>query len=148
MSLFSFPSPLGVLEGEWEGETLIRLEFARASSAPALSPSHPFHDWLTDFFQGNVTPLPVQFRLSGTPFQNSVWKGAAAIPPGKTLSYRELAEKISRPSAVRAVGSALGKNRLILVVPCHRVLRTDGTLGGFSAGLWRKERLLELEKKR
>ena len=83
--------------------------------------------------------------MPGTPFQRLVWDGLRAIPYGSTLSYAELARRIGRPGASRAVGSANGRNPISIVVPCHRVIAADGTLGGYGGGLDRKEWLLELE---
>lgn len=83
-----------------------------------------------------------------TPFQQAVWRACMAIPAGQTRSYKWIAEKIGKPGAVRAVGSALGKNPFTPTVPCHRVIKSDGTLGGFSApgGLKAKLALLKKEK--
>ncbi len=83
-----------------------------------------------------------------TPFQQAVWKTCMTIPAGQTRSYKWLARKIGKPGAVRAVGTALGKNPFAPVVPCHRVIKSDGTLGGFSApgGLKAKLKLLKKEK--
>jgi methylated-DNA-[protein]-cysteine S-methyltransferase len=88
--------------------------------------------------------LPVD--VDGTPFQMRVWKALRTIPPGETLSYRELAERAGSPSAVRAVGNANGKNPVGLVIPCHRVIHADGTIGGYGGGVPRKEWLLEHER--
>jgi methylated-DNA-[protein]-cysteine S-methyltransferase len=87
--------------------------------------------------------VPVVF--DGTEFQCLVWKALQNIPSGKTVSYGSLAEAIGRPKAVRAVGTAVGRNPLCIVVPCHRVLAGDGSLGGYVAGLDRKQHLLALE---
>ncbi|MCM2267924.1 MAG: MGMT family protein [Elusimicrobiales bacterium] len=83
-----------------------------------------------------------------TPFQQAVWKACMSIPRGQTRSYKWLAQRIGRPGAARAVGSALGRNPFAPVVPCHRVISSDGTLGGFSApgGLKAKLRLLKAER--
>jgi O-6-methylguanine DNA methyltransferase len=83
-----------------------------------------------------------------TPFQQAVWKACMRVPAGQTRSYKWIAETIGKPGAVRAVGSALGKNPFAPVVPCHRVIKSDGTLGGFSApgGLKAKLKLLKKEK--
>ena len=83
--------------------------------------------------------------LQGTDFQKSVWRYLQTIPVGQTCSYTDVARAIGRPSAVRAAGSACGKNRISLVVPCHRVIRSDGSLGGFRWGLTRKRQLLDIE---
>jgi len=83
-----------------------------------------------------------------TPFQQAVWRACMAIPAGQTRSYKWIAEKIGKPGAMRAVGSALGKNPFAPVVPCHRVIKSDGTMGGFSApgGVKAKLKLLKKEK--
>jgi len=83
-----------------------------------------------------------------TPFQQAVWKACMSIPAGQTRSYKWIAEKIGKPGAMRAVGTALGHNPFAPVVPCHRVIKSDGTLGGFSApgGLEAKLKLLKKEK--
>jgi len=85
-----------------------------------------------------------------TPFQQAVWRACMSIPEGQTRSYKWIAERIGKPGAVRAVGSALGKNPFAPMVPCHRVIKSDGTLGGFSApgGLKAKLKLLKKERTR
>lgn len=82
----------------------------------------------------------------GTPFQRQVWKTLQEIPPGETRSYQWLARQIRRPRSARAVGQANGANPFSLVVPCHRIIRADGSIGGYSSGLTIKKKLLELEK--
>tara|TARA_B100000686_G_scaffold351991_1_gene452430 strand:- start:4 stop:546 length:543 start_codon:yes stop_codon:yes gene_type:complete len=96
------------------------------------------------FNTGNRNELNFDFRGS-SPFQKSVWEACLSIPPGETRSYFELASDIHRPRAVRAVGTALGTNPIPVLVPCHRVLRSDGSMGGYAYGLPIKERLLERE---
>ena len=86
--------------------------------------------------------------IKGTAFQKSVWKAIATIPRGETRSYAWLAKKIGRPRAVRAVANACGANPLPVIIPCHRVIASDGSLGGFSGGLDLKKRLLALEANR
>jgi methylated-DNA-[protein]-cysteine S-methyltransferase len=98
------------------------------------------------YFGGDATALEtVPWRASGTPFQLKVWEALCSIPAGETLSYAGLAERIGRPTAVRAVGHANGANPVAVVVPCHRVIGTDGSLTGYGGGLPRKHWLLELE---
>jgi O-6-methylguanine DNA methyltransferase len=87
----------------------------------------------------------VPLDMGGTPFQRAVWKAAAAIPRGETRTYAQIARAVGRPGAARAVGQALGANPVPLLVPCHRVIASDGTLGGFAGGLDLKTRLLALE---
>lgn len=82
----------------------------------------------------------------GTPFQRRVWEELERIPSGETISYQELAIRIGQPTAVRAVARANGANQLAIVIPCHRVIRTNGDLGGYAGGLARKETLLKLER--
>ena len=84
-------------------------------------------------------------KLEGTPFQKKVWKAVLDIPWGETRSYQQIALAIGQPQAVRAVGNALGENPLAVQIPCHRVIRSDGQLGGYRWGLSRKEELLKLE---
>jgi methylated-DNA-[protein]-cysteine S-methyltransferase len=102
---------------------------------------------LEEYFAGRrlVFRLPLDLD-QGTPFQRRVWKALRDIPYGETVSYKEIAHTIGQPSATRAVGSAVGHNPLPVILPCHRVISRDGSLGGFSAGLDVKRRLLELER--
>ncbi len=101
---------------------------------------------LQRYFSGKPVKFDLPLDLEGaTHFQKAVWKAAAAIPYGQTRSYAWIAERIGRPKAARAVGQALGANPVPVIVPCHRVITSTGTLGGFSSGLKRKEELLCLE---
>jgi methylated-DNA-[protein]-cysteine S-methyltransferase len=86
-------------------------------------------------------------KLKGTAFQKKVWKALLEIPKGKTITYKELAKKINKPKAIRAVANAVGANPLIIKIPCHRVIRSDGSLGGYSGkgGVKTKRLLLEKE---
>ncbi len=100
-----------------------------------------------DYFTGRRVNFHDQLDLSeGTGFQRDVWKTARCIPYGKTRSYAWLAQQIGKPGAARAVGQALGKNPLTIIIPCHRVLKSDGKPGGFREGLKMKKHLLALEK--
>ena len=83
--------------------------------------------------------------LTGSEFEKKVWKAAAKVPFGKTTSYRKITEICGRPQAYRAVGNAMGKNPVLILVPCHRIIKSDGSLGGFSTGVGLKRRLLNLE---
>jgi len=100
---------------------------------------------LQDYFEGKRTDFTFKLNPSGTEFQQKVWKGLLEIPFGKTMSYLELSKKLGDVKAIRAVASANGKNPLWIVVPCHRVIGTDGSLTGYAGGLWRKKWLLEHE---
>ncbi len=102
-----------------------------------------------DYFEGRKVEFrfPVDLGLAGgTSFQQDVWEAASRIPYGQLRSYGWLAAEIGRPRAARAVGQALGANRLPIVIPCHRIVRSDGSLGGFSGGLHWKVELIKMEK--
>jgi methylated-DNA-[protein]-cysteine S-methyltransferase len=101
---------------------------------------------LRDYFEGarRQFELPIVFR--GTPFQERAWKGLLTIPYGETISYAELARRIGAAGSARAVGTALGRNPVAIIVPCHRVIGSSGSLVGFGGGLDRKRWLLELER--
>jgi methylated-DNA-[protein]-cysteine S-methyltransferase len=122
--------------------TAIPKDWERASAHPLLS---RFEQELREYFTGERTYFNVPIAFAGTDFQQVVWKALQDIPSSKTMSYGALAAKIGRPKAVRAVGTAVGRNPLCIVVPCHRVLAGDGSLGGYVAGLDRKRQLLTLE---
>ena len=100
---------------------------------------------LQDYFDGKRTTFTFPLNPSGTDFQKKVWDELLHIPFGKTCSYLELSKKLGDVKAIRAVASANGKNPLWIVVPCHRVIGTDGSLTGYAGGLWRKKWLLEHE---
>jgi AraC family transcriptional regulator of adaptative response/methylated-DNA-[protein]-cysteine methyltransferase len=97
------------------------------------------------YLEGAEREIPVPLDVSGTPFQERVWQALQRIPYGETRSYTQVAESIAAPAAIRAVASACARNRVSLVIPCHRVLRGTGALGGYRWGLARKERLLARE---
>jgi methylated-DNA-[protein]-cysteine S-methyltransferase len=100
---------------------------------------------LNDYFEGKRTVFDFKLNPKGTDFQQKVWQELLEIPYGKTLSYMDLSKKLGDVKAIRAVASANGKNPLWIVVPCHRVIGTDGSLTGYAGGLWRKKWLLEHE---
>ncbi|MGQ0649425.1 MAG: methylated-DNA--[protein]-cysteine S-methyltransferase [Gemmatimonadaceae bacterium] len=100
---------------------------------------------LRAFFAGRRTSFDLPLLPLGTPFQRLVWRALLEIPRGSTVSYDELALQLNRPGAQRAVGRANGDNRMAIVIPCHRVIGSDGSLTGYGGGLWRKRALLELE---
>jgi methylated-DNA-[protein]-cysteine S-methyltransferase len=100
---------------------------------------------LADYFAGQLTEFDLPLAPAGTPFQRRVWAALQAIPYGQTWSYAQLAGKIGQATAVRAVGLANGRNPIALVIPCHRVIGSDGSLTGYGGGLDRKRFLLDLE---
>jgi methylated-DNA-[protein]-cysteine S-methyltransferase len=100
---------------------------------------------LNAFFAGELQSFDLPLQMKGTPFQKQVWQGLLTIPFGTTISYAELARRIGRPGASRAVGAANGRNPIGIIVPCHRVIGANGTLTGYGGGLDRKEWLLAHE---
>jgi methylated-DNA-[protein]-cysteine S-methyltransferase len=102
-------------------------------------------DQLQQYFDGARTDFDLPLEVVGTPFQRDVWLALAEIPFGKTVSYSELATMVGRPRACRAVGQANGSNPIPIVLPCHRVVASGGTIGGYGGGLRMKRQLLALE---
>ena len=100
---------------------------------------------LDEYFRGDRREFTLPFHVPGTPFQTRVWSALQRIPCGTTTTYARLAQTIGQPNAVRAVARANGDNRLAIIIPCHRVIGSNGELVGYGGGLWRKKKLLELE---
>ena len=100
---------------------------------------------LEQYFDGKRTQFDFKINPKGTAFQQKVWQELLNIPFGKTISYLDLSKKLGDPKAIRAAATANGKNPLWIVIPCHRVIGTDGSLTGYAGGLWRKKWLLEHE---
>jgi methylated-DNA-[protein]-cysteine S-methyltransferase len=160
LALSRLDSPVGRLAFASDESSLRALEFCESEDqlraklerslpdarfAKGAGPSY-VADALGAYFAGDVTALEVlPAEGAGTPFQRKVWAALRTIPPGRTMSYRGLAQQIGCPGAFRAVGAANGQNPISLVVPCHRVIAADGTLCGYGGGLWRKEWLLRHE---
>jgi len=117
---------------------------------PLVPGDHPHlartREELARYFDRTLTTFGVPLVFRGTPFEERVWRELCRIPYGETLSYAGLAERVGSPGAQRAVGRANGMNRIAIVIPCHRVVNSDGQLGGYGGGLWRKHWLLGLEK--
>ncbi len=142
----------GFLRGlEW-GDSAARLEHLLALRWGALElrqarDPHGFCSALSAYFTGTpsaIDDLPV--KTGGTPFQQTVWQALRKIPHGTTVTYRELAAAAGRPHAIRAAGAANGANAISLVIPCHRVIGSDGSLTGYAGGLKRKQWLLAHER--
>ncbi len=102
-------------------------------------------DQIRTYLQGNRTTFSLSLDLIGTDFQQKVWRQLQTIPYGITSSYTKIAEKIGNPKATRAVGTAIGTNPVLIIIPCHRVISKNGKIGGYRGGIQMKERLLELE---
>ena len=141
-------SPLGITKiiGDESGVSVISVsndEVAVSTEIPKTLQEAVSQ--LKDYFNGKRNDFNFKLNPSGTEFQRRVWDELLRIPFGKTISYLELSKKLGDVKAIRAVASANGKNPLWIVVPCHRVIGTDGSLTGYAGGLWRKKWLLEHE---
>ena len=105
-------------------------------------------DAVAAYFEGDVEAIEeIEIDPQGTEFQVAVWRAIREVPAGKTVSYQDIARAVGKPSAYRAVGTATGRNPVGIAVPCHRIVRSDGGLGGYGGGLDRKEWFLEHERK-
>lgn len=97
------------------------------------------------YLAGELMDIRLPYRAAGTPFQQAVWEQLRRIPYGTTATYGQIAARVGRPGAARAVGGACGANPVPLVIPCHRAVGADGSLGGFTSGVWRKRLLIAIE---
>lgn len=140
-------SPLGVtkISGDENGISEISVGYEEPISTQIPKNLQQAVNELEEYFNGNRSEFTFQLNPKGTDFQQRVWQELLQIPYGKTTSYLELSKKIGDVKAIRAVASANGKNPLWIVVPCHRVIGSDGSLTGYAGGLWRKQWLLEHE---
>jgi methylated-DNA-[protein]-cysteine S-methyltransferase len=145
-------SPLGILTFATGPRGLCALALGDRtprlpSPAREVKPDTDIAAALAAYFAGDLRAIDaLQVDPEGTPFQRRVWDTLRTIPPGSTWSYAELARAVGQPSATRAVGAANGRNPIALVVPCHRVIASDGTLGGYGGGLEMKRWLLRHER--
>jgi methylated-DNA-[protein]-cysteine S-methyltransferase len=147
-------SPLGELTLVADGDTLVGVYFARHRGRPGPAALGPRDDTVLDeaaaqlgeYFAGVRTRFDLATRADGSPFELAVWAASTQIPSGKTHSYGQLARRLGDPSLAREVGAANARNPLCIVVPCHRVVGTDGRLVGYAGGLRRKRALLDHER--
>jgi len=139
-------SDKGLIAVLWENDKPHRVrlgDLVKRHSHPVLIEAER---QLGEYFDGKRRSFSVPLDMRGTSFQKSVWEALLAIPFGETRSYRDLAKKLGNPRATRAVGAANGRNPISIIVPCHRVIGSNGNLTGFAGGLETKARLLELEQ--
>jgi AraC family transcriptional regulator of adaptative response/methylated-DNA-[protein]-cysteine methyltransferase len=158
----TWASPVGPIVAAAVDEGIVLAEFGdlgrlqkqapslrRWFSGPVVPGTHPhltqLFGELEEYFASRRREFTVPLAVRGTPFETAVWRALLEIPFGETRSYADIAAAVGNPRAVRAVGSANGRNRIVIVIPCHRVINADGRLGGYGGGLWRKVRLLEVE---
>lgn len=148
----SLESPIGALVLRGDDRTLLQLFLpsqrprARRTTGSVPAPLSVAARQLDEYFAGSRRTFSLDFELEGTDFQRRVWLALADIPYGETVSYGELARTVGHPNAYRAVGSANGANPLAIILPCHRVVASDGSLGGYGGGLPTKQALLDLER--
>jgi methylated-DNA-[protein]-cysteine S-methyltransferase len=158
LAYHDFDTPLGTLRvvGDDGGVARIDLPNAAASDPdpgwrerrrPSAGPLREAKRQLLEYFDGARRDFDLPLAAAGTAFQRRVWEELRRIPYGETISYGELARRIGKPTASRAVGAANGRNPIAIVVPCHRVIGADGTLIGYGGGLPVKEALLALERR-
>ncbi len=143
-----FESPLGKIYLTYCGKYLTGVSFRKPSHLSFRKGAAPkaFIQELSAYFNGENSVFTQKIKfLIGTDFEKKVWAALKKIPSGETRSYKWVAEKVGKPSALRAVGRALSKNPVPIVLPCHRVIASDGSIGGFSSGVERKRRLLDME---
>lgn len=154
----TFDGPLGTMTLAAHDHGLVGIWFDGQQHQPdptawAVNSRHPMlasaTRQLQEYFAGNRQVFDMALDLDGgTDFQQQVWRALLEIPSGQTVSYGTLSQRIGRPRAVRAVGTAIGRNPLSIVVPCHRIVGTNGALTGYAGGLDRKTALLQLESTR
>ena len=152
ISVAFFESPIGNIRISAGDNGLTELVFADDDGSSATGAGNTIlracAEQLDSYFKGERTVFDVPLDLRGTPFQLAVWRTLLLIPCGSTWTYGKVAEQVGRPKAVRAVGGANHNNPVSIIVPCHRVIGSDGKLTGYGGGLWRKEWLLEHESQK
>lgn len=152
-----YKSPIGVLRIKNEGNAIAEVAFADKKGVlkedefefkkPASPVIKKCIKQLDEYFTGTRLDFELELAQPGTEFQQSVWTGLLNIAYGKTLSYLSFSKKLGNVKAIRAVGTANGKNNIAIIVPCHRVIGSNGSLVGYGGELWRKKWLLEHESK-
>ncbi|MEP7169144.1 MAG: methylated-DNA--[protein]-cysteine S-methyltransferase [Bacteroidota bacterium] len=146
----NFDSPIGNIEIIASKYAVHTLHFTEIKNVPSSQPPKIVFDCLQQlegYFSGKLKIFTVNTEQKGTDFQKLVWKKLEDISYGKMVSYLDIARKAGDEKSVRAVGNANGKNKIPIIIPCHRVIGTNDSLVGYAGGLWRKQWLLEHEKK-
>lgn len=147
MAIAFIKTPIGIAKviGDKKGITEINILDSESESNIIPEELEFAVNQIQEYFEGKRTMFTFEINPKGTDFQKKVWKALLRIPFGKTISYLTLSKEIGTVKAIRAVASANGKNPIWIVIPCHRVIGSDGTLTGYAGGLWRKKWLLEHE---
>jgi len=147
----SFTSPVGMLRATTDGRSIVALTYdapiveAVTAPAPARELLDALQAQLAEYFAGRRTAFDIPLAPAGTSFQQRVWSALCTVRHGETASYSQIAHRVGSPAAVRAVGAANGRNPIAIVIPCHRIIGSNGTLTGYAGGLDRKRTLLALE---
>jgi len=142
-----YNSPIGILKIEADSESIILIDSDISSGEEKLNNLIiNCKKELDEYFRGERKIFSIPFELNGTPFQKKVWEELLNIPYGETVSYKEVAKRIGNEKSVRAVANAIGKNKLVIIIPCHRVIGSNNSLTGFRLGIDKKRYLLDLEK--
>jgi methylated-DNA-[protein]-cysteine S-methyltransferase len=142
-----YESPIGLVEIAGTDSAITALQFVESRNE--AGESHPYVEQaaaqVAEYFAGQRREFNLDLEMAGTDFQKHVWRELLTIPYGETVSYQNIATALGNPHAVRAVGAANGQNPISIIVPCHRVVGSNGRLTGYGGGLWRKEWLLNHE---
>lgn len=152
-SKVEYQSPIGVIEIVGTEEAIVSILFTDSDVVKNGLTDLTFQvvkdccRELDEYFSGTRKEFTVPYENEGTEFRRNVWQALTEIPYAQTASYRDIARFIGNEKAVRAVGTANGKNKLSIIIPCHRIIGSNGTLTGYAGGLWRKEWLLAHEQK-
>jgi|LFRM01.1.fsa_nt_gb O-6-methylguanine DNA methyltransferase len=145
MKISKYQFDWGPLWVKQDNHKIVELSFNEINPYVQGAKSDLIYQELVQYFKGELKEFTVELNPQGTSFQKSVWNELLKIEHGTTLSYSQIAQRINNPTAVRAVGSAIGKNPIAIIIPCHRVINKDGRLGGYSGGIEHKIRLMEVE---
>ncbi|HEX7831699.1 MAG TPA: methylated-DNA--[protein]-cysteine S-methyltransferase [Thermoanaerobaculia bacterium] len=148
MTIDSPVGPLTIVLDEAGRLAELRFHRGEENRQPPTANCQPVIDQLTEYFAGKRKNFDIELAMRGTEFQLDVWNELTRIPYGDTISYSDLARRIGRPAAIRAVGAANGANPIPVIVPCHRVIGANGSLTGYGGGIERKQWLLALEGRR
>ena len=147
-------TPIGPMDAVFDGDALVELGFVRSDRSRlsghqgSAGPASRAANQIAEYFAGRRRMFELELAPRGTPFQLAVWNELVKIPFGETVTYAELAFRIGRPAAVRAVGAANGANPIPVIIPCHRVIGSNGSLTGYGGGIERKQWLLAHEGRR
>jgi methylated-DNA-[protein]-cysteine S-methyltransferase len=145
-----FQSPLGLLKITVKHDKLISIKYCKENEKikidnDNISIINEIKTQLREYFNKERREFNLSLKIEGTQFQKDVYKTLQKVGYGEVITYKNLAERSGHPKAYRAVGTALKNNKIPIIIPCHRVIKTDNSIGNYNGGVWRKEKLLQLE---